>query len=295
MAGSPGTSAGASARASGRASAPPRARTLLAADGVPISAAHDAGPPGPSGTRLAVVVAHGFTGSWRKPSVRAVAAALRPYAAVVSLDLRGHGRSGGSSTVGDREVLDVDAAVRWARTLGYARVATLGFSLGGAVVVRHAALYGTPDRSVDAVASVSAPSRWWYRGTRPMRLAHWAFERPHGRAVLRHAYRTRVDGRHWDAQRPDSWCAPPVALAPRIAPVPLLVVHGDRDDYFPLEHAQALHAAAREPKELWVERGFGHAEAAAPAELVERVAGWLTVRTAVAATAASADGARWPR
>ena len=42
---------------------------------------------------------------------------------------------------GDREVLDLEAAVGWARTLGYQRVATVGFSMGGAVAVRHAALY----------------------------------------------------------------------------------------------------------------------------------------------------------
>jgi pimeloyl-ACP methyl ester carboxylesterase len=206
-------------------------------------------------------------------------AQLTSYAGVVSLDLRGHGRSAGSSTVGDLEVLDVDAAVRWAHALGHRRVATLGFSLGGAVVVRHAALHGTPEDSVAAVAAVSAPSRWWYRGTRPMRLAHWAFERPHGRAVLRHGYRTRVDGRHWDPSRPEAWCEPPDVLAPRIAPVPLLVVHGDRDAYFPLEHAEALYAAAGDPKELWVEPGFGHAEAAAPAELVRRIGRWLAART----------------
>ena len=49
-------------------------------------------------------------------------------------------------------------------------------------------------------------------------------------------------------------------LAARIAPVPLLVVHGDADHYFPVEHAEHLFAAAGEPKELWLEPGFGHAE-----------------------------------
>ena len=33
---------------------------------------------------------------------------------------------------------DVDATVRWARAAGYRRVATVGFSMGGAVVLRHA-------------------------------------------------------------------------------------------------------------------------------------------------------------
>ena len=99
--------------------------TRYAADGTPIDAYHD---PGPSNA-LAVVVAHGFTGSWRRPALRRVAAVLREHAGVVSFDFRGHGRSGGVTTVGDREVLDVAAAVDWAVELGYERVATIGFSM----------------------------------------------------------------------------------------------------------------------------------------------------------------------
>lgn len=32
----------------------------------------------------------------------------------------------------------------------------------------------------------------------------------------------------------------------RISPIPLLIVHGDQDHYFPVEHPHALYAAARE-------------------------------------------------
>ena len=134
-------------------STPPAAtaeeRTLLAADGVRLSAMHRPGP-----VDLGVVVAHGFSGSWRQERVRRVVDGLAQFGGVVALDLRGHGRSGGVSTLGDKEVLDVDAAVGWARVLGYPVVATVGFSMGGSVVVRHAALM----RGVDAVVSVSGPA-----------------------------------------------------------------------------------------------------------------------------------------
>jgi fermentation-respiration switch protein FrsA (DUF1100 family) len=72
-------------------------------------------------------------------------------------------------------------------------------------------------------------------------------------------------------------------VAGRIAPVPLLVVHGDADHYFPVEHAEQLFAAAQEPKELWLEPGFGHAENAASPDLLRRIAGWI--RQAVTAPA----------
>jgi fermentation-respiration switch protein FrsA (DUF1100 family) len=242
-----------------------RTATLRAADGTRIDAHHDPGP-----RPLAVVVAHGFTGSWRRPATRRVAARLAERAGVVSFDFRGHGGSGGRSTVGDREVLDLAAATGWARDLGYAKVATLGFSMGASVVVRQAALHG----GVDAVAAVSGPSRWYYRGTVPMRRLHWVVERRLGRLVGRVALRTRIATDGWDPL-PE----PPDAVAGRISPTPLLVVHGDADEYFPVEHAHALYAAAREPKQLWIEAGFGHAENAAPDDLVDRIGDWLVAAT----------------
>jgi pimeloyl-ACP methyl ester carboxylesterase len=246
-------------------------RTLVTADGVPLSAVHEPPRVSKAADDFAIVVAHGFTGSWQRPAVRHVVGGLTRFGGVVSFDFRGHGRSGGRSTIGDLEVLDLDAALNWTRVLGYRRVASVGWSMGGSVVIRHAAIHGR----VDAVASVSAVSRWYYRGTKPMRRAHQAFESPHGRTLLRTAYRTRVNAAHWNPHLPESWCETPAQVAGRISPIPVLIVHGDRDEWFPLEHAQALYSAAREPKELWIEPGFGHAEAAASAELVARIGEWL--------------------
>jgi fermentation-respiration switch protein FrsA (DUF1100 family) len=76
---------------------------------------------------------------------------------------------------------------------------------------------------------------------------------------------------------------PPADAAARIAPVPLLIVHGDQDGFFPVDHATQLYEAANEPKELWIVPGFGHAESAADAALLDRIGGW--VREAVAARA----------
>jgi pimeloyl-ACP methyl ester carboxylesterase len=251
---------------------------LRAVDGTVIDACHDAPLDGrrafPRGVRrhdgavagLGIVVAHGFTGGWRRPAVRRAVEVLANTGGVISFDFRGHGRSGGASTVGDREVLDLEAAVAWARELGYARVATVGFSMGASVVVRHAALR----RGVSAVVAISGPSRWYYRGTVPMRRVHWVIERRMGRAVSRLALRTRIDPHGWPTV-PE----PPHAVAARISPAPLLIVHGDADSYFPVEHAELLFAAAAEPKELWIEPGFGHAENAAGPELLGRIGAWL--------------------
>ncbi|MFF7715387.1 alpha/beta fold hydrolase [Streptomyces sp. NPDC007988] len=330
----------------------PLRATLRTSDGVLLEALHEpctaraegsyeGGPavvdrPDAVDRGTAIVVAHGFTGSVDRPAVRRAARVLARRAAVVTFSFRGHGRSGGHSTVGDREVLDLAAAVAWARSLGHRRVVTVGFSMGGSVVLRHAALYGaacagreaagaggdtagaagTPagratnpggaastgtdpatggdvrrageargpwpygadrepwlaadgrDGRTDAVAAVSAPARWYYRGTAPMRRLHWVVTRPAGRLVGRYGLRTRIHPEDWDPV-PLS----PVEAVPLIAPTPLLIVHGDRDAYFPLDHPRMLAAAG--PSELWLEPGMGHAENAADDALLGRLADWL--------------------
>ncbi|MFI0963820.1 alpha/beta hydrolase [Streptomyces sp. NPDC021080] len=264
----------------------PLRRFLRTADGVTIDAAHDPGTE--SSGDLAFIVAHGFTGDLDRPHVRRAAGALARHGAVVTFSFRGHGASGGRSTVGDREVLDLTAAVAWARELGYSRIVTVGFSMGGSVVLRHAALHGErgpgpadgepglgrerggrTEARTDAVVSVSAPARWYYRGTAPMRRVHWLVTRPEGRIVGRVGLRTRIHHRDWDPVP-----ASPVECVPYIAPTPLLIVHGDRDGYFPLDHPRMLADASGGHAELWLEHGMGHAENAAADDLLTRIGHW---------------------
>jgi pimeloyl-ACP methyl ester carboxylesterase len=237
------------------------ATTLVTEDHVPIDVIHL-----PGTTDLAIVVAHGFTLSWQRPNVWRIANRFNRAGGVFTFDFRGHGRSGGLSTLGDREIKDLDVVVAYARQLGYKRIAAVGFSMGASVVLRYAGLVG----GLDAVVSVSGPGRWYYRGTERMRWVHRAVERRFGRWVTRRLLKTRVSPQGWKLVP-----VPPAEAAARIAPVPLLIVHGDKDLYFPPEHARQLYMAAREPKELWLLPGMGHAEAATDSELVDRIARWV--------------------
>lgn len=244
-----------------------KAETLVTEDGIPIDAVHL-----PGDNRLALVVAHGFTLSWQHPAVWRVATRLNSYGGTIAFDFRGHGRSGGTSTLGDKEIRDLAAAVGYARDLGYQQVVTVGFSMGASAALRHAGLV----RGVDAVVSVSGPGRWYYKGTPSMRRVHWAVEHRLGRAITRQFLNTRITNGRWDPIP-----LPPAEAAARIAPTPLLIVHGDRDGYFPSDHAEQLFEAARQPKELWVVPGFGHAEAGASATLLDRIGRWVLAHTGV--------------
>jgi pimeloyl-ACP methyl ester carboxylesterase len=246
------------------------AKTLVTDDGVPIEAVHL-----PQDSDLAIVIAHGFTFSWQRPAVWRISTQLNQIAGVVSFDFRGHGRSGGLSTLGDRETKDVDVAVAYARELGYERIAAVGFSMGASVVLRYAGMVG----GLDAAVSVSGPGRWYYRGTERMRRVHFAAERRVGRLATRMLTNTRISPVRWDPTP-----MPPDEAAAQISPTPLLIVHGDKDLYFPVDHAQRLYDAAREPKELWLIPGLGHAESGCRPALVDRIGRW--VATAAGATAA---------
>jgi pimeloyl-ACP methyl ester carboxylesterase len=239
----------------------PHARTIVTDDGVPIDAAHL-----PGEKDLAIVLAHGFTQSWQRPAVWKVATRLNKFGGVVTFDFRGHGRSGGVSTLGDKEIKDIDVAVGYARELGYQRVATVGFSMGASIVLRHAGLIG----DVDAVVSVSSPGRWYYRGTRPMRLLHLAIENRPGRMITKAVLKTRVSNHKWNPIP-----LPPDDAAALIAPIPLLVVHGDKDHFFPVDHAERIYDSANDPKELWIVPGFGHAESATGPQLIRRIGRWI--------------------
>jgi pimeloyl-ACP methyl ester carboxylesterase len=252
--------------------------TLVTQDGVRIDAVHLPPPPGyPGGDAgddaggggprdLAIVLAHGFTMSWQRPLTWQLVRWFNRTAGVVTFDFRGHGRSTGLSTLGNEEIDDVDVAVRYARELGYRRVVTVGFSMGGSVVLRHAALRG----GTDAVVSVSSPGRWYYRGTVAMRRVHLAAEHRIGRAFSKRVLNTRISPNGWPTPDP----MPPAEAAARISPVPLLIVHGDQDIYFPAEHGQQIYDAAKEPRELWLIPGFGHAERHTDEALAERMVDW---------------------
>jgi uncharacterized protein len=146
-------------------------------------------------------------------------------------------------------------------------VVTLGFSMGGGVALRQAAL---GRHRPDAVVCVSAVARWYVRETPPMRRVHRLLETATGRAVAARLLGLRL-GHPWD--RPP---VSPLEAAARIAPTPLLLVHGDRDAYFPVGHFRALARAAGPAAATLVVPGLGHAENGVTAPLVERIGRWAS-------------------
>lgn len=228
------------------------------ADGVELAGRYLPSQPGGP----AFVIGHGFTHGLHKPATRSVMAAFAAHGAVVAVDFRGHGRSGGRSSVGRDEIHDLDAALTWTRSRGYGPITVVGFSMGAAIALRHAALGSSTG---DAVVAVSAPARWYMRDSAPMRNVHWLLETPLGPTI----------GRVLGVRLGEPWLDLPASPVEAVAgiSVPLLLIHGAADPYFNPLQARALHRAAT-TADLWIEIGMGHGETATTPALADRIAGW---------------------
>jgi alpha-beta hydrolase superfamily lysophospholipase len=234
-------------------------RSLRTADGLELSARRRLADGEP---RAAVVVVHGFSASSECPHVEALAGALHEDAFdVITYDARGHGRSGGESTLGDHEQHDVAAAVELARTRT-PNVVVVGASMGAIAALRYAAT----DPSVIGVVAVSCPAEW--RLPRNVRgvLATAMTRTPPGRWVTSRLAGVRVAGR-WTNP------SPPLDLAPHLD-MPVCYVHGTGDRFIAVRDAVILCDATPEPRRLTVVPDMGHAFEPAAIQPIRDAVGW---------------------
>lgn len=250
----------------------PNEVTTRTVDGVELRGLYLRGPAPAAGT-TAFVICHGMTNATSKASTRGVLDAFTGGGSVVAFDFRGHGRSGGASTVGRDEVRDVDSAIAFARAAGHRKVALVGFSMGAGTVIRHAGSTATDPlltEQADVVIAVSAPARWFLRESRSMLRVQWLLEHPLGGLLGRRlGIRLSVP---WD-EVPST----PLQEVGSIVPTPLLLIHGTADHYFGPEQATMLHRAAP-GSELWLVDGMGHAESGISRATIDRAIGWVADR-----------------
>ncbi len=174
------------------------------------------------------------------------------------LDYRGYGKSGGKPSLpGVQDDITSALRVLLARPgVDPDRIVVLGQSLGGALAIHNVA--HSPYRAhIRALVVESAFFDY--------------------RAIVRE----KLDGAWltWPFQWPLSWTvrndySPSQAVA-QVSPIPLLIVHGDRDDIVPSTHGERLYAAAREPKRFWRIADGGHIGAWQRAEYRDRLVDYL--------------------
>lgn len=205
-----------------------------------------------------VIIAHGFMDAMNRPGMAALADALSEQFDVLTFDFRGHGRSGGRSSLNFCEAAaDLQSVIRYASACGYGRIGVVGYSMGAAAAIMAAA-QGAP---VEAVASVCCPMA-------APRLA----ARARSAAMPTWPWRwwSRLMGvRLGAALTLGAW---PIHYVARVAPIPLLVVHHGRDIWVRRDESEALFAVARPPKQYLYVPGAYHARAEGSAA---QVIAWL--------------------
>jgi len=171
---------------------------------------------------------------------------------VLQFDWRGHGRSDGSrTTLGLRERLDLLGAIDFLQSEGIRRIGLMGFSMGGAVALRAAA----EDARAACVVSDGGFARM------ESALLGYAMARTGGRGRgLFRAFARLVLAMVGLRLGESVYPASPLPVVGRIAPRPVLFIHGADDPFVPPDDQDALYDACGEPKQLWRVPGAGHRE-----------------------------------
>jgi uncharacterized protein len=158
---------------------------------------------------------------------------------VLALDYRGFGRSQGRASV---EAIheDAAAALAWlAARDAETPLIVYGQSLGASVALRTVVESPVRARIVSVIADSAFSS---YRAIAREKLAAvwltWPLQAPLSLLIA------------------DELSA--IDIVDRIAPIPLLLIHGERDGVVDAQHSSRLFEAAGEPKSLWLIPEAGH-------------------------------------
>jgi uncharacterized protein len=196
----------------------------------------------------AIVILHGHGSSYDFDVYRAAPLHEAGFNTLL-FDFRAHGRSEGKRmTFGYEERRDVQAAIEFLHSRGMQQIGLLGFSYGGMV-----AMINTPEcPDVRAVISDGGPAR--IRTAIAARGVELGFPLWLGKAVAWliisiTSLRLRVNLFQYE----------PIRWVGKIAPRPILFIHGDHDQYLP--DFDELYAAEGSPKELWRLPDAGHTTA----------------------------------
>jgi fermentation-respiration switch protein FrsA (DUF1100 family) len=198
-------------------------------------------------TTKAIVIFHGH-GSNKDTVYRKYGQWLHAKYNLFLYDSRYHGQSEGKfTTLGYYERKDAQIALDLTRAHGNNAIGVLGESMGGAVAIEATAA----DKGVKACLSDCAFDSLQDAIAPRAKLRGYPMPTAVGFAVVKTAS-IRAKGKL------DS--ADPIKFVDQIAPRPLLIVHGQKDDETTPDNGEKLFAAAKEPKEIWRTPEAKHAE-----------------------------------
>lgn len=177
---------------------------------------------------------------------------------VLALDYRGYGASDGVPTL-EGVQLDIDAAMRHLLThkdVDPQRIVILGQSLSGALAIHYCA-HSAYRANIRALVSDSAFSD--YRRVARDALSNFMLTWP-----FQWLPWLLIDNDYT-----------PLDSAALISPIPLLIIHGDKDMTVSVRHARLIFEQAQQPKELLIVPNAGHIQSLESPQVREHLLAFL--------------------
>ncbi len=208
----------------------------------------------PDGASSLVVLVHGIPLSAPDPSdagyaLLAEKIAERGYASLV-FNMRGTGDSGGDFHIaGWYEDIETVMSYVYAELYGrFDKVFMAGFSAGAALSIRYVAEH----HGIDGLAAFAAVAD--FTALFPREDIFVFIEVAKDVGIIRHFdFPPSPDDFYRELEQNAA-----IDYVSRVSPVPLLLVHGEKDEMVPVEDAIELFEKAREPKELVLLTGGEH-------------------------------------
>ena len=191
-----------------------------------------------------VVVAPGFFQSKETKTFKDLEKDLQKFTGVISMDFRGHGRSGGGYTFSADEKEDLKTVLDYAKG-HYKKVGVLGFSYGGAIAMIEQAEFS----NIDSMVCVSSPMasdevefKWWTPDA--VKLGIKGLE-PGAGVRPANPFLQKIK---------------PIDIISLISPTPIFFIHGTDDPTVGVRHCRCLYERANEPKKVKIFERGSHAE-----------------------------------
>ena len=224
-------------------------------------------PPTPAADGATLIFVHGWSGNRSALLAQAAMLNKRGYGAFL-IDLRNSGESEGTMTTwGFSEVEDVQGAFAYLLTrpeVNSERIGLVGYSTGGATVIRAAA------RMPEVRVVVAESSYTAFVDNLPTIVDLLGGRLPPSCASLVLWFSELETGVAMREIRP-------IDDLTQIAPRPIMFLHGAQDEVVDVSHSQRLFVAAAEPKALQVFPNAKHEDifSVDPAEFEQQVGSFL--------------------
>lgn len=215
------------------------------------------------GRDTVIIICHGFWMCKDAKPFLDLSQDFFSYYDVITMDQRGHGNSGGTFTFSSKEHEDIKAVINYSEE-SYKHIYLMGFSLGAASSIVQVA----GEKNVDGLIVVSSPV---------------SFENIENRFLTKEALMSSMQkfGTHLFKLRPGPISKNkirPVDVIERVSPIPILIIHGEKDPIIFKRHAEILYLKAKEPKRIIMIKDGLHAEdlyRQNPKDFINRCVEWL--------------------